>query len=442
MKRIALIAFATTTLVSASRAQDDDPFADLDADLAPQTETKAPVEKPSAKPSPVDASVDDSELSLDTDEGLREVLNPKGDAPDADLGALEEKVEAPKIEAPVEEVPQALLTDVDPGLGLEPSDQFYRVPLRPPMSEKGWQKWAGPALEKIYRVRRGDSLWVISERLFGNPYLWPKVWQLNAEFENPHIIEIGTELQFLNGGPSSAPKMAFKWKTGPQKEIPFQFTQASMSFIESLELIMKRQSASSDPPFKSFLIGELPEEVERIPKHRPKEPGLYYEGFKFYMDDIDDGDYQIVRVIRQAKEEGRKNATYGAYRMRWQGSMSVKQGQVKITRSFFEIEAGDMIIKERFDVPVLNLQEVNLGDEGDSVRLVPVEEGAYIGAAAQRTVGARFGSDEVAPPGSIVTFKRGFDEVGRAVVIHRQDRFGTLWIFDAKGEVLSTDKLK
>jgi hypothetical protein len=47
----------------------------------------------------------------------------------------------------------------------------------------------------IHVVVKGDTLWDICEGLYGNPWVWPKVWQLNPHITNPHWIYPGTELR-------------------------------------------------------------------------------------------------------------------------------------------------------------------------------------------------------------------------------------------------------
>lgn len=46
-----------------------------------------------------------------------------------------------------------------------------------------------------YTVKKGDTLWDISEMLYRNPWVWPKVWQWNPMITNPHWIYPGTELR-------------------------------------------------------------------------------------------------------------------------------------------------------------------------------------------------------------------------------------------------------
>ena len=39
-----------------------------------------------------------------------------------------------------------------------------------------------------YTVVQGDTLWDISEANLKSPWYWPKVWSLNPQISNPHMI--------------------------------------------------------------------------------------------------------------------------------------------------------------------------------------------------------------------------------------------------------------
>jgi hypothetical protein len=47
----------------------------------------------------------------------------------------------------------------------------------------------------IHVVVKGDTLWDICQGLYANPWVWPKVWQMNPHITNPHWIYPGTELR-------------------------------------------------------------------------------------------------------------------------------------------------------------------------------------------------------------------------------------------------------
>lgn len=50
---------------------------------------------------------------------------------------------------------------------------------------------------KSYVVKKGDTLWDISGIFLNQPWLWPKLWRLNPEINNPHLIYPGDELRLV-----------------------------------------------------------------------------------------------------------------------------------------------------------------------------------------------------------------------------------------------------
>ncbi len=51
-----------------------------------------------------------------------------------------------------------------------------------------------------YTVRRGDTLWDVTGRFYGNPWEWPRVWSYNPEITNPHWIYPLDQLRLLPPG--------------------------------------------------------------------------------------------------------------------------------------------------------------------------------------------------------------------------------------------------
>ncbi|KZX58134.1 peptidoglycan-binding protein [Halioglobus sp. HI00S01] len=69
--------------------------------------------------------------------------------------------------------------------------------------------WANAAVElnedvpEVYIVKKGDTLWGISGMYLREPWLWPELWDVNPQIDNPHLIYPGDELYlvWVDGNP-------------------------------------------------------------------------------------------------------------------------------------------------------------------------------------------------------------------------------------------------
>lgn len=52
---------------------------------------------------------------------------------------------------------------------------------------------------RTYTIKKGDTLWGVSERFLKDPYYWPNLWSHNPFIANPHFIYPGQEVAIYDG---------------------------------------------------------------------------------------------------------------------------------------------------------------------------------------------------------------------------------------------------
>src|SRR5215210_7667132 len=60
-----------------------------------------------------------------------------------------------------------------------------------------WTAWdppQPPAGVQVHVIERGDTLWDLAARFYGNPYLWPQIWEKNQYILDAHWIYPGDPL--------------------------------------------------------------------------------------------------------------------------------------------------------------------------------------------------------------------------------------------------------
>lgn len=91
------------------------------------------------------------------------------------------------------------------------------------------------AAPDTYVVERGDTLWDISDRFYGQPWHWPQIWSYNPQITNPHWIYPGDRIRLRGKGPrdEDAPggRLLSEADMQPPEEIPEQAYQPDTVFL-------------------------------------------------------------------------------------------------------------------------------------------------------------------------------------------------------------------
>lgn len=332
---------------------------------------------------------------------------------------------------------------IDPGSGLSPSEQFTRVPLRPAMSDLNWKKWAGPTLNKIYQIHRGENLWLISKRLFGNPHLWPKVWQLNANIGNAHFIYPQMELQFTPGNPNAAPYLAWRNQNSGDFEL-FPMSSGSpkeISQFSDLNKYFYQFSEHGDPLVKNFFRRKSPKLIGVVPPHRRGDIGMFAEGQSFELPYLKEGNYSVIRVVDHGDVKMLQLLGYLEAK-NWQESA---RQNVYIKKAFFEIKQDDFIVDELFLRENFPIRSVTLGKNSkEKAKLfIQYNEAAFM-SSGLKTLGVKFrGKYEDILPGSVFqVLEDGDVNIAQAMLVDKDGDIGTLFVLNSSKEISDENYLR
>jgi LysM repeat protein len=76
------------------------------------------------------------------------------------------------------------------------------------------------AQPSTHKVERGDTLWSICEKYYGDPNLWPKLWEMNPFVTNPHLLKPGDVITLIEKEDMAKKKVAEKPSKEAAKPVP------------------------------------------------------------------------------------------------------------------------------------------------------------------------------------------------------------------------------
>jgi len=122
------------------------------------------------------------------EEAAPQATSPAGASEGAAPSAAPAEAAAAPVEAPEEEQAEAQKPAAETPKPAADAAPRQGIVLGPVVTDAKGQQG------RIHEVKRGDTLWEISDAYLGTPWVWPSVWKSNEEIQNPHRIYPGDKL--------------------------------------------------------------------------------------------------------------------------------------------------------------------------------------------------------------------------------------------------------
>jgi nucleoid-associated protein YgaU len=306
--------------------------------------------------------------------------------------------------------------------------------------------WAQDAVLKDghpdeYTVQKGDTLWDISNTFLSTPWMWPEIWHVNPQIENPHRIYPGDliKLIYMDGNPrltlERTLKMVPAGTTGSDGTTKLNPSVRVQSAEEAIPTIPLDRIDSFLSRSRILEINELESGPYILagPEHRlvVGEGDSVYARGKFPDQFTNYGVYRKGKVYKDPET----NEFLGVF-AQGIGTVSVDKlnGEVatmKVERSFEEIRLGDRLLPSE-DRPVDSAFYPSAPDADINGTILDVEGGVTQIGKFNVVMINRGERDGLLIGNILAIYKRGEvvrDRVKGDKVILPDERAGLLMIF-------------
>jgi hypothetical protein len=245
---------------------------------------------------------------------------------------------------------------------------------------------------QTYVVKKGDTLWDISNLFLDQPWLWPELWRNNTQIENPHLIYPGDvlRLRYVDGQPvmeivrdkpklSLTPESVTKTKPSPIGVLPWKvlgpyFRNDSIVDVDTyndLPKLLGDNDGSTSYVAKDFVLSHKPLGTDKnytiIRKSKLlKDTEGNVLGYQIRnvgeveLMNSDAGEQQIVRVTK-SNREARQGDKLHPVEVFDNSDLILKASTEQIGRIIANIEDRSLIGKRDVVVISLGSDEVEPG---------------------------------------------------------------------------------
>jgi hypothetical protein len=197
-----------------------------------------------------------------------------------------------------------------------------------------------------YTVVKGDTLWDISDTFLEDPWNWPRIWHINQQIANPHLIYPGDVLRlvYIDGKPQlildrGTVKLSPKVRETPIDDaittIPLD---AIRQFLSRNRMILTEEEFDKAPYVVDMMEQRLMASVSQV----------------MYVRAVEDGSQQLYSVYRkgQAYKDPESGEVLG-YEAIYTGDAQLNNtgdpARLTVVNSNREILAGDRLFDYRDD---------------------------------------------------------------------------------------------
>lgn len=302
-----------------------------------------------------------------------------------------------------------------------------------------------------YTVKKGDTLWDISQRFDDTPWVWPELWKENEQLTNPHWIYPGERIRLF--------RRSEKHRIQEQKGPAAQVTVSTPD--------------TEPPPPVNFYYGRM-DRVGFIRKPAVQPLGVIFNilddkklvsaGDIVYIQSPGSGGagefspggrFTVYRTLKPTEDRHSEDVIGTQHYLLGVVEVTKIESQyaiAKVIEAFRAIEPGDLLMEYKIRPPEIPVTDSTPGIEGtiitteDHNELIPSNVTAFIdkGEADNIRMGQQYMIyyQETKEGANGQKIKLAPVDVGSLLVLHTEKTTSTVFITDANGKINPGFKIK
>jgi len=191
-----------------------------------------------------------------------------------------------------------------------------------------------------YTIKKGDTLWDLSQHFFDSPWIWPDLWEKNQQIPNPHWIYPGNRIRIYNREgletveiPRTPALEAPTAASPDEKQEPSYFYYPA---IDSVGFVRKTPLTSYGTITKVIIVKELISEWDMV-YVRPGKNATFKLGDRFTI-------YRTLEAVRDPVTDARLGVQYYIVGVLEIIEVAQPYSTAKVIKSYRHIEDDDLLI--------------------------------------------------------------------------------------------------